>query len=52
MIKCDLCEGSVCKYDMDFITCGGVYLTINDKAFKRICEDCAKQIARELIDRT
>lgn len=46
-IKCCLCEKVICKYRMDVTACGGVYHSKD----KIICEDCAKYVAKELIEK-
>jgi hypothetical protein len=47
MKKCIICNEIICKYDMDFNSCGG--LKIKDK---EVCLDCAKEIAIVIIQRT
>ena len=46
-IICCLCDKLITKYAMDLIACGGIYY----KKDKIICEDCAKWIAKQLIER-
>jgi len=42
---CELCKEIICKYELDLNACGGI--RIKDKL---ICEDCAKEIARIIIN--
>jgi len=43
--KCIICDEIICKYKMDLAAAGAIF--IKDEI---ICEDCAKEIAKQLID--
>ena len=54
---CDVCGRKICKYLLDFKTCGGLWVDcsylIDGKVVninKEICEDCGKIIMEELLD--
>ena len=49
-LYCCICEEMICKYRMDLRPCGGMQFHYNEKE-KFICERCAKEIAKELIER-
>lgn len=51
MIVCDVCGDEVCKYELDFNATGAVAIWVNDEQDEKvICNECAKKIAKELID--
>jgi hypothetical protein len=54
MIECELCHNEICKYELDFRSCGGFRIWVNDKysgeTERTICFDCAKTISKAFID--
>ena len=51
-IKCSCCGEVICKYNKDFKACGGISIQIGEKLdiIKDFCNDCAKEIAKELLE--
>ncbi len=56
-INCKLCENMICKYTLDFRSCGGHYVALPHKKpekqvieYIEICHDCLKVIMEEGVD--
>ena len=54
---CDLCGNKICKYSLDFSSCGGHQIPMAHKKtdkqevdYAEICHDCLKVIAEEGVD--
>ena len=55
---CDLCGNKICKYQLDFRSCGGHSIPLDHKKssevmimeYADLCHDCLKNIAEEAID--
>lgn len=53
LINCKICEKLIVKYSMDIGDTACVMLYNNGVIDKKyICDTCAKEIARDLIDRS
>lgn len=51
-IYCSVCDGKISKYKLDIKACGGIPILVDRvEKYRYVCEDCAKIIARSLIDR-
>jgi hypothetical protein len=48
MITCCICEEDIAKYEMD--VGDTVFVEVQDET-KYICDDCARDIAKQLIER-
>jgi len=48
-VYCFICGDTICKYELDFNSTGAIAVTIKSNVFK-ICNECAKLIAKRLID--
>ena len=52
MIRCALCKDKICKYEMDINSADCVEILVDSKLdFKYVCGDCARAIAKTLIDK-
>ena len=54
---CDLCGKKICKYQLDFQSCGGIYVGLPHKPtdkleveYVELCSECCKEIAQEVLD--
>jgi len=52
MITCKVCNETICKYEKDWKSSGGISIDIGLKEVKMvdICQHCAIKIAKELIE--
>jgi hypothetical protein len=50
IIQCFICKGIICKYELGFRACSGITIDIGEGKLADVCRDCAKKIAKELLE--